>query len=685
MKNLLRTFGASLLLTLCGSSLYSCMDSDDIGDNYRTFEGEMAASFISGQGRLSEFEKAMKQTGVYALLESYGKYTCFVPTDDAMHEWYAAKGMTLEEMDSATVREMVYYHFIDGEATAAGIYLTEDFPEGSFPAQNMVGRYLTATVRAGAGNWSIKNGENYADIISPNNEALNGVIHIVDRVLEGNNDLLPDFIASKEKYKIFGEALIATGWRDSMLVIDDPGYEIPTNDLPNGSTLHQSTTGYYAWPSGKKFLYTIFAEPDSIMALREGITSLDDLREYAKRVYPEGADIKDETHPENSLRKFVGYHILDVQRSKTKLVINKNFVSTLSWHTWRDQICDETYRVNNYYVPMQPNTLLTVDNINTTDFDENSSKGIPVLNCPYSPYDPQYGNMAMVDEINGSPIIRLLEGESDQYCQNGVLHGINNMLVFDQKTKAEVFHSRIRTDFRVYMGEGVNNGFFYDGDKGYNWFHTSAPDGYFKNIKFTSNSNTYMMYEGRTPHDYLMDDHITLSGNFDFTIKVGPLPKGTYEVRLGYCVNTSAGAVVQVYIDGIPCGIPIDTRVSAYNGDTGWIQDWQAIQESGSSRFAGMGESEEDPYGFENDKNLRNHGYMKAPNSYVGWNYYQLGYGDNLTARNVDVRLRRILGIFNWTEDGPHDLRLVAMRAGSYELDYIEFIPTDLIEDEDQH
>ena len=72
MKNLLRTFGASLLLTLCGSTLYSCMDSDDIGDNYRTFEGEMAATFISGQERLSEFEKAMKQTGVYALLESYG-------------------------------------------------------------------------------------------------------------------------------------------------------------------------------------------------------------------------------------------------------------------------------------------------------------------------------------------------------------------------------------------------------------------------------------------------------------------------------------------------------------------------------------------------------------------------------------------------------------------------------------
>ena len=142
---------------------------------------------------------------------------------------------------------------------------------------------------------------------------------------------------------------------------------------------------------------------------------------------------------------------------------------------------------------------------------------------------------------------------------------------------------------------------------------------------------------------------------------------------------------MQIYLDGVPCGIPIDTRVSAYNGDTGWIQDWLAIQESGSSRFANMGESEEDPYGFENDKNLRNHGYMKAPNSYVGLNYHNLGYGDNLSARNVDTRMRRILGIFNWTDDGTHKLRIVAMRSGAFDIDYIEFMPTDLIDEEDQH
>lgn len=671
---------------LLASVLSGCMDSDDVGESYRTFEGEMVSSYVSGREDLKEFEKALRMAGAYELLESYGKYTCFVPNDEAMEKWYAAVGKRLEQMDTADVREMVYYQLIDGQANAVDAYMTEDFPEGSFPVQNMLGRYLTASVQSGSGVWGIKTGDEYADIVNPNNEMLNGVVHITDRVLEGNNDMLPDFVANNPRYSIFGQALLATGWRDSMMVLEDASYEPPlSTTLPGGGEVGTSSVRYNQWPMTRKYLYTCFAESDSIMFLREGIRDLDGLRAYAKQVYPEGADIEDETDPRNSLHKFVGYHLYDVQRPKNKLVINKYYVAMHDWFTWYDQICDEEYRVEQYYVSMQPNMLLYVQNANTVDKDNSSAKGVPVLNCPYTPYNPLYTSaMTMQDSYGGKPIIRILNDEADQYCQNGVLHGLNNMLVYSDEVKADVFHRRIRMDLRTFLSEGVNNSVIYDGDKGYNWYNTAFPDGFFKNVRFTSNNTTYISYEGCTPHDYLHGDHFTLTGNFDFTIKVGPIPKGSYEVRLSFATN-GAGAVVQVYMDGVPCGIPIDSRVAAYSGDTGWIQDWLAIQESGSSRFAGMGESEEDPYGLENDKNLRNHGYMKAPNCYVGVNYHNLSYGDNLTARNVDTRLRKILNIVNWTEDGTHELRLVAMRAGNFDMDFIEFMPTDLLENEDQH
>ncbi|MBQ2968963.1 MAG: fasciclin domain-containing protein [Bacteroidaceae bacterium] len=659
------------------------MDSDDVGDSYRTFEGQMIADYLNSDPDLSVFTEAMQLTGTFTLLESYGKYTAFIPNNAAMQKWIDSKGKTLEQMDISEIRDMVFYHFIDGLANAVSAYKTEDFPEGSFAAQNMVGRYLTAHVRTGTGNWTIKNGDDYADIVKANNDMINGVVHVVNEVLEGNNDLLGDFVANKPQYSIFGQALLVTGWRDSLALIDDPTYVMPEGDLPH-NTVGQTTTYFGSWPKQKRFLYMCFAESDSIMKLREGITSLDDLRSYAKKVYPNATDT-DETSPNNSLHQFVGYHLYDVQVAKNKLVLSRGSVSSYDWFSWRDYICDANYRVEQFHIPMQPAMLLNVQNANTVDFDQSSSRTVPVLNCPFSPFDPQYSTMAAVDELNGWPIVKVIDNEADQYCQNGVLHGLNNMLVFSQEVKSRVFHRRIRTDFRTYMPEGYNNGILYDGDRSYNWFYSAFPDGFCHLIDFTSNSNTTLHYEGRTPHDFLFGDRWEVRGNFDITFTVGPVPAGSYEVRVGYTSGSSDGAVVQAYIDGQPCGIPIDTRVSAYNGDTGWIQDWLAIQESGSSRFAGLGESEEDPYGLENDKNLRNHGFMKAPNSFVGWNYHQLGYGDNLTARNVDSRLRRILGIYNWVSDGTHQFRLVAMKTGQYQLDYIEFMPIDLLDEEDQH
>ena len=673
--------GAFIALT---ATTGSCADTDDVGDNYRTFEGQMIADYLSSDSSLTLFTEAMQLTETYTLLESYGKYTAFIPNNAAMRQWLSDQGKTLSEVDATELRDMVYYHFIDGQNNGVKAFKTEDFPEGAFSVQNMVGRYLSTHVQQGTGRWSVKNGEGYADLLSPNNEMINGVVHVIGEVLEGNNDLLADYLAHTPRYSIFSQALTATTWGDSLRLIEDPTYVMPETALPGGNEVMQTSTMYASWPKQKKYLYTCFAESDSIMALREGIHSLDDLRAYAAKVYPECTN-PDESQPDNSLHKFIGYHLLDVQESRAKLVLNRGAVSSYDWFTWRDYICDKNYRVEMFYIPMQPNTLLNVQNANTVDYDASSSRTVPVLNCPFSAWDPAYSGMASADMLAGWPIIRVIESEADQYLQNIVLHGINNMLVYSQDVKAQVFHRRIRTDLRTYMTEGVNNGLFYDNDRSYNWFYSAFPDGFCKRIKFASNSNTYLQSEGRTPHDYMFGDRWYMRGNFDLTVTVGPLPAGRYEVRVGYVTQGSGGSVIQAYMDGQPCGIPLDTRVSAYNGNTGWIQDWLAIQESGSSRFAGMGESEEDPYGLENDKNLRNHGFMKGPNSFVGWNYHQLGYGDNLTARNVDTRLRRILGTYSWTTDGTHELRLVAMRPGSFDLDYFEFIPADLLDEEDQH
>ena len=132
---------AAMLLSLpLVGTVTSCMDSDDVGDSYRTFEGQMIATYLAENPSSSLFAEAMRYSGTFTLLESYGKYTAFIPTNEAMQQWYALQGRTLEQMDTAEVREMVFYHLIDGDANAVDPFLTEDFPDGAFAVQNMVGR-----------------------------------------------------------------------------------------------------------------------------------------------------------------------------------------------------------------------------------------------------------------------------------------------------------------------------------------------------------------------------------------------------------------------------------------------------------------------------------------------------------------------------------------------------------------
>lgn len=97
--------------------------------------------------------------------------------------------------------------------------------------------------------------------------------------------------------------------------------------------------------------------------------------------------------------------------------------------------------------------------------------------------------------------------------------------------------------------------------------------------------------------------------------------------------------------------------------NTGWMSD----------------ESQPDN-GVENDKLMRNHGYMKAPASVVA---KQLG-GKSL--RTSFMSLRIIVGQYNFSEYGPHEFRAknVEGENRSFHMDYIEYIPVSQIRNEDR-
>ena len=172
------------------------------------------------------------------------------------------------------VKEMVFYHLIDGEANEVGNYETAGFTSGAIDTKNMLGRYLYTSIAPDGTSWMINNS---ARIVSGDHIKVNGVVHIVDKALAGNTDLLADYIETEGHFKLYGEALHATGLRNSLTLLDDETY-VPATTKPSDDPYASGAE----FPKTKNYRYTALLETDSVLALN-GIRTLDDMREYAKR------------------------------------------------------------------------------------------------------------------------------------------------------------------------------------------------------------------------------------------------------------------------------------------------------------------------------------------------------------------------------------------------------------------
>ena len=70
-----------------------------------------------------------------------------------------------------------------------------------------------------------------------------------------------------------------------------------------------------------------------------------------------------------------------------------------------------------------------------------------------------------------------------------------------------------------------------------------------------------------------------LGTSYDVTFRLPNVPPGTYELRLGYCALVDRG-IGQVYVDGIPQGIPMDMRYSAGDSRVGGLTMEEKVGET---------------------------------------------------------------------------------------------------------
>ena len=614
----MRKAGTSLLLgslAVCGGMFAtSCDDDVDMNDeSFYTFTGQTASSFCHEDGRFTIFSQLLDDTGTAGLLSTYGYYTLFAPTDEAMEAYFTRNGISYASLTDEEKSEMVFNHVVK----SLGVSYTSDyFEEGSLPEPTMSDNYITVSydVDALGSGLTVYLNKN-VPVIEKDVEVHNGVVHVVGNVIVPATDFITDVLEQNEttSFSLFAQALRATGFYRAIEPIRDESYVAPYPDgeLTRGESKFQV-------PTVKRYGFTVFAEPDEVFA-NAGITTIEELASYAETYY--GTENRgDYTSENNALHKFVAYHILDRQMGTNEFLYSGS--TTVS--SRMNERCE-------YYETMLTYRLMEIKAGNRINY-----------------------------RTKTRTCVGINEAESNLSAVNGFAHCLDAILVYDEDVMVnEVLNKRIRFDFYNIPPELTNNNIRWKlMNPGYSGY--VVPNDFCgEHLQFSDETQiTMWSSEGWTNFE---EDELKLNGWYDFTLRMLPMPPGSYEVRIGYRQESWRG-IAQLFVDGEIQGIPRDLRISGTDPMVGWIDD-----------------TENPAVDSENDKSMRNRGYMKAPASI----YTPQAGGVSL--RRMSACLRIIVGQFTWQEYGPHFLRGKNVYDPNQEFhgDYIEIIPVSQIDKED--
>ena len=621
-----------LSLSLLSGILSSCIENAPV--SVSTFTQEMMGQYLQSRGdEFSEFTKLMDTTEVLGLVNAYGKYTLFAPNNAAMKVFYQSKGKSsLKEFQLDTLKKIAYDHLIKGY-----MIKSNDFTDGLMPYLTMSDRFVETSSKVENNVFYYYINQTSA-VIAKDIEVSNGFIHEINRVLTPSALTVAQSIAADDKFKIFNEALNKTGLVAKIGAIRDDSYDaknysyISVGDPQGGGSKDEL-------PVSLKYGFTALMESDNTYKTLYGINNLEDLKAYAAaHVYnedPSDASVTDITDSRNSLNKFIAYHLVDKKLTYSKFI-----------DAYDTDHMIKTFDMYEYIETMCPNTLMEIKKERYTGVS----------------------NLINKSSETGDAV-HIVATNKDNDATNGVYHEIDKILIYDTKVATELSSKRLRMDAASFFPELTNNNMrYYDKTNPRSWVF---PKGYIKRL--TCSETTRFCYLNACDHylDY-EGDEIYLKGMYDFTMETPPIPAGTYEVRFSYQPTGGRGAA-QLYWDGVPCGIPLDLRIVATDPLIGYEEPGTNLEDY----F--LDASNAKVYGVENDKMMRNRGYMKGPDTYkaVSDRFYA-----KKVARQSSQSLRRILGTYTFTKTTTHHFAVKAVREGQFMMDFLEFVPVEMIENE---
>ena len=649
-------------------ALGSCRE--EIGDEARyTFTGHTVASFLEENPEVySSFIHILDKGGRLNLMKSYGQYTCFAPTNDAIAKylyeqdsiywtsveankadpkvkvrWTGVTSPELSELSDSMCKVLSQTHLIPE------IYLTTDMEGDIIPVMNMNDRYLSLSYDVDENNLNILLINGNGEIIGKDEEVQNGVVHTIAAVLNPSTNTVPAQIEAHDYFSIITEAIEMTGYADQMQLYKDESYA--DGDLKAPSIYNTQQVPY---PANKYYGYTAFLEPNEVYN-EAGIYNFNDLVAKCKEWYPEADASAPLTSKKNPVNQFVGYHLLDRKLPYSRLV---------------------HYKINPHSNYNSEKDLLNYSDRN--EFYETMAGKIIKITMPRSQASLQTTillNYSRDKDPLADPYMNAIVYKAEDFIAkdstyanfkaealNGTIHAIDKLLIYNEDVMAgRVLNMIIRFDASSICSELQNNSI-----RNTYFTHTSdgevfIPPDYCKNLKvYTDETRHYYL----SPHtgwcNYQGDEMMTL-GAFDFAYKLPPVPAGTYEIRMGYSANDKRH-VVQFYIDNEVAGIPVDLRIRMKDPRIGFLSD-----------------ADTEDNGIQNDKEMKNRGYLKGSTQ-------MRGYNENDIARDLENFVRKVITT-KYLSDGEHWIRFKNVNenddgSAQFMHDYFELVPMNYLRDE---
>ena len=681
------------------AALNSC--SDDIPEDALGIKkGIMMAEFLSKNPQFSEFYTIIKKARTADLstsarfdevLSCWGRYTCFAPTNVAVHNYLAKKGLSsVDQLSPEACDTIVRFHLL-----ADNVYYTSDIYNmtgNQLKTPNLLKSYLTYNIVQVKEGGSVVastlrlNAIANVNYLNCNDTVENGVVHEIDALLEAPNTSAERLVNDKS-FKLFYQAFDACGLLDTLKVDKDRTWDEKYDSYQPTSIYSGAQWDYCLVPDTKLYGFTVFMVSDGDLASK-GLNTVSALYNHACTLYGRGGypeRYEDNTPDQlkeydNPLYQMMAYHILPFKANYNKLTT----ITTI-----------ETGLVNptEWYRTVNANALLKVEHITLERDITDLGLGITTSDAVKKKY--LYLNH-FSDTIETHPSIKgvkvyrpddpedLIENNEGTNC---FLFRVADLVDFSEATQeSNVFNARMRMDmytmFPVLLTNQIrsdvtNEGMAMSNSKDAACKNYWFPAGYIDGLEVNSDAiflyqgphNTYWSYEGD-------EFNITSkAGNYDVTMEIPPVPSGNYQIRLGFADMPTRG-ICQFYFDGKPVGLPFDMRSDNFNERTQWTDIW-----TGKSPYVTPTTEE----ALAAKKAMHNLGWYHGPASVFSISGEGHEDGDPTVTKNYFSRnartVRYVLGgePVNIENNGkPHTIRIKSVLAATgtvVMLDYLEFVP----------